>query len=90
MRRAHKLTVKVELGRKFLQALSAGHGRRVRGLRQVRRVKASRRQLFESLDRPALAPLPDTDHEFAEWRLARVSLDYHIEIDGFYYSIPIN
>ncbi len=54
----------------------------------MRRIKTSRRQLFESLDRPALAPLPDTDHEFAEWRLARVSLDYHIEIDGFYYSVP--
>jgi transposase len=54
----------------------------------MRRIKVSRRQLFESLDRPALAPLPDTDHEFAEWRLARVSLDYHIEIGGFYYSVP--
>jgi hypothetical protein len=32
--------------------------------------------------------LPATDHEFAEWRLARVSLDYHIEIEGFYYSVP--
>ena len=29
-----------------------------------------------------------TDYEFAEWRLARVSLDYHVEIDGFFYSVP--
>jgi transposase len=32
--------------------------------------------------------LPDADWEFAEWRLARVSLDYHVEVDGFYYSVP--
>ena len=40
------------------------------------------------MERPALAALPDTDHEFAEWRLARVSLDYHVELDGFFYSVP--
>jgi transposase len=35
-----------------------------------------------------LAPLPDADYQFAEWRLARVSLDYHVEVDGFFYSVP--
>jgi transposase len=48
----------------------------------------SRRDLFESLDRPALMPLPDLDWDYAEWRLARVGLDYHVEADGFYYSVP--
>ena len=54
----------------------------------MRRLGVSRRQLFETVDRPALAELPDTDHEFAEWRFARVSLDYHVELDGFFYSVP--
>ena len=54
----------------------------------MRRLGKSRRQLFETVERPALSPLPDTDHEFAEWRFARVSLDYHVEIDGFFYSVP--
>jgi transposase len=54
----------------------------------MRRLGKSRRQLFETLERPALAPLPETDHEFAEWRFARVSLDYHVELDGFFYSVP--
>jgi transposase len=54
----------------------------------MRRLGVSRRHLFETLERPALAALPDTDHEFAEWRFARVSLDYHIELDGFFYSVP--
>jgi transposase len=54
----------------------------------MRRLGISRRQLFEALERSALAPLPDTDHEFAQWRFARVSLDYHVELDGFFYSVP--
>jgi len=54
----------------------------------MRRLGKSRRQLFETLERPARSPLPETDHEFAEWRFARVSLDYHIELDGFFYSVP--
>jgi transposase len=54
----------------------------------MRRLNASRRQLFENLERPALALLPEADHEFAEWRFARVSLDYHVEIEGFFYSVP--
>jgi len=54
----------------------------------VRRLGVSRRELFETIERPALGPLPETDWEYAEWRLARVGLDYHIEIEGFYYSVP--
>jgi transposase len=56
--------------------------------RPMRRLGVSRRELFESIERPALKPLPDADWEYAEWRLARVSLDYHVEVDGFYYSVP--
>jgi transposase len=56
--------------------------------RVMRRLGVSRRDLFESVERPALRSLPPTDYEFAEWRLARVGLDYHVEADGFYYSVP--
>jgi transposase len=54
----------------------------------MRRLGVSRQQLLESLERPALDDLPDTDYEFAEWRLARVSLDYHVEVAGYFYSVP--
>ena len=54
----------------------------------MRRLGVSRRHLFETLERPVLAALPDADYEFAEWRFARVSLDYHVELDGFFYSVP--
>ena len=32
--------------------------------------------------------MPEADWEFAEWKRARVNLDYHIEVDGFFYSVP--
>ncbi|NJO53571.1 MAG: IS21 family transposase [Bacteroidales bacterium] len=54
----------------------------------IRRLGTTRRQLFEALERPALAPLPADDYVFAEWRLARVNVDYHVEFDGFLYSVP--
>jgi transposase len=48
----------------------------------------SRRQLFEQLDRPALGPLPTTRFVYGEWKHARVNVDYHVEVDGHYYSVP--
>src|SRR5919112_2974264 len=54
----------------------------------VRRLGVSRRHLFETIERPALAPLPGDDYEFAEWRFARVGTDYHVEYESFFYSVP--
>ena len=56
--------------------------------RRLRRLRQSRRELFLTLDRPAALPLPQRPYEYAEWRKATVNLDYHIEVDGHYYSVP--
>jgi len=56
--------------------------------RPFQRLDGSRRTLFESLDRPALAPLPATRYEYAEWKKARVNIDYHVDVLGHYYSVP--
>lgn len=56
--------------------------------RVLRRVGQTRRQLFEAIDRPALRPLPVEPYVFAEWRLRRAGLDYHVEIERHYYSVP--
>ena len=48
----------------------------------------SRQSVFESLDRPALRPLPAQPYEYAEWKLVRVNIDYHVEVDGHHYSVP--
>lgn len=55
--------------------------------REMRAYKVSRRQLFERLDRPALKPLPAARFVYGEWKTARVNVDYHIEVDGHYYSV---
>jgi transposase len=56
--------------------------------REMRRLGVSRRQLFETIERPVMQSLPDQDYEYAEWCFARVGIDYHVEIDGFFYSVP--
>ena len=56
--------------------------------RPMRKLKKSRRQVFEEFDRPAARALPDRPYQFAEWRKARVNIDYHIEVDSHYYSVP--
>ncbi len=56
--------------------------------RPMRKLGVSRRELFEQIERDALQKLPDEDWEFAEWRRARVNLDYHIEVHDFLYSVP--
>jgi transposase len=56
--------------------------------RVSRHLGASRRALFEELDRPALKALPAEPFEFAEWKECRVGLDYHVEIAKHYYSVP--
>jgi transposase len=56
--------------------------------RRLRGWDRTRRDLFEELDRPALTPLPDEPYEYAEWKRCRVNIDYHVELDKHYYSVP--
>src|SRR5271170_2641377 len=56
--------------------------------RPMRGWGASRRALFEQIDRPALLPLPSGSYEYAEWKRCRVNLDYHVEIGKHFYSVP--
>ena len=56
--------------------------------RPFQKIEGSRRSLFEDLDRPALKPLPAERYEYAEWRKARVNIDYHMQVDGRFYGVP--
>ena len=56
--------------------------------RPFKKLPGSRQELFEQLDRPALRPLPEQPYELAEWKKVRVNIDYHVEVDGHYYSVP--
>jgi transposase len=52
------------------------------------KLPGSRRLLFEQLDKPALLPLPEQAYEYAEWKKARVNIDYHVTVEGNFYSVP--
>jgi transposase len=49
---------------------------------------ATRRDLYERYDRPAMRSLPATAYEISEWKQVRVNLDYHVEVDKHWYSVP--
>ena len=53
-----------------------------------KKLEGSRASAFNEIDRPSLRPLPDTPYEFASWRAAKVNIDYHVEIERHYYSVP--
>lgn len=56
--------------------------------RLMRHVEQSRHQLLDTIDRPALLPLPEQPFELADWKLAKVAIDYHVEFDHHFYSVP--
>ena len=56
--------------------------------RVMRRYGQSRRALFDALERPALRALPAQRFTYAEWTRVKVSIDYHVQVDAAYYSVP--
>jgi transposase len=56
--------------------------------RKFRKLDTTRAELFERIERPALKPLPTEPFIFGEWKKARANIDYHIEIERHYYSVP--
>ena len=56
--------------------------------RSFQKMPGCRRTRFETIDKPALKPLPKNPFVFGVWRTATVHIDYHIEIERHYYSVP--
>ena len=56
--------------------------------RPFKKLPGSRQSMFEELDRPALRPLPAPRYEFATWKMAKVNIDYHVEVDRHWYTVP--
>ena len=50
--------------------------------------RASRAEVFATLEAPALQALPDAPYEYAQWKRAKIHPNYHVEIDRHYYSVP--
>jgi len=72
----------VELNAAIRQVVAALNAKVMRG------IGASRKDLLESLDRPALKALPAEPYQYAEWKRCRLGPDYHVEIGKHYYSVP--
>jgi transposase len=56
--------------------------------RPFRKRPGSRATLFAELDRPALQPLPTERFQLHHWTQARVNIDYHVQFDRHFYSVP--
>jgi transposase len=56
--------------------------------RPMQKLGRSRREVFEELEKPALRPLPVSAYQLATWKKATVNIDYHVELEGHYYSVP--
>jgi transposase len=53
-----------------------------------KKMDGSRASHFNEIDRPALGPLPQSRYDLATWTFAKVSIDYHVEVDRHFYSVP--
>jgi len=56
--------------------------------RPMQGIGKSRHQLFEEIDKPALKALPAQRFELREWKKAKVHIDYHVAVQGAWYSVP--
>lgn len=56
--------------------------------RPFKTLPGCRRSAFEALDAPALKPLPAVAMVLAQFKLARVNIDYHVAFESHYYSVP--
>jgi transposase len=56
--------------------------------RPMRKLGRSRRQVFEEVERASLRPLPENPYVLATFAKATVNIDYHVEFEKHYYSVP--
>lgn len=80
--RHHHFTSLAQMNQAIRMALSAFNAK------PFQKLSGSRQQLYETLDKPALRPLPAQPYELAQWRQAKVHIDYHIVYDKHCYSVP--
>lgn len=55
--------------------------------RPFQKMEGNRLTAFEKIDKPCLQPLPTTKYEYSEWRETKAGFNYHVDFDGFFYSV---
>jgi transposase len=56
--------------------------------RPFQQLPGSRKSVFDELEKSVLQPLPVQPYVLANWKKAKVNIDYHVQVDGHYYSVP--
>lgn len=56
--------------------------------KKFQKLDGTRRSLFESLDRPALKPLPERRLDLGDWKKGKVHIDGHVALNERFYSAP--
>jgi len=56
--------------------------------RPFQKLDGCRYSMFEAVDKDVLKPLPDRQYQYAEWKKARVHIDYHVKVEKHHYSVP--
>jgi len=56
--------------------------------RPMQGIRKSRREMFDTVERAALKPLPSDRYVQAEFCNCLVNIDYHVEVEKHYYSVP--
>ena len=56
--------------------------------RPFQKLPGSRREMFETLEKATLKQLPVESYTYAEWKIVRVNINCHVEVDYNYYSVP--
>ncbi len=52
------------------------------------KLNGTRKEWFESIDKPVLRPLPERPYEYTEIKAVKVNIDYHVQFDSHCYSVP--
>lgn len=73
-----------------LQELNAAISQEVTKLnaRPMQVTGRSRRELFEELEKAQLKALPPVRFSISQWKKAKVHIDYHVDVEKTYYSVP--
>jgi hypothetical protein len=56
--------------------------------RKMRHIGKSRLEMFQALDKPNALPLPAEPFRFFVWHTCKVGIDYCVQVEKHYYSVP--
>jgi transposase len=56
--------------------------------KKFQKMDGSRESIFNEIEKKELKPLPNTRFIISEWKKTKANIDYHVDIEKTYYSVP--